>query len=165
MLHRWKDVVGFPDYSVSNYGEIHSDKTRRTLRQTPIQYGVLTVMMWRDGKQNRRSVATLVAKAFVPIVREDFNTPIHLDGNRANCRADNLMWRSRPFAVAYHRDRLQARFADWKTPFEILETGERFNHITDAAMKYGVREVDLIVGLTNGTAPYLLGKHLRFVKE
>lgn len=165
MLERWKDVVGFSDYVVSNYGEVYCSRTGRILRQTPVQYGMLTVGLWRDNKQHRRSVATLVATAFLDKQRDDFNTPIHLDGDRSNCRVDNLAWRPRHFAVRYHLERKNPRFPKWKRPFELVQTEEEFDSIGVAAVKYGMLESDIFIGLTNGTSVFPMWVHFRYLED
>jgi hypothetical protein len=104
-----------------------------------------------DGKQYRRSVSGLVAQAFLDDpVREDFNTPIHLDGDRKNCRADNLEWRPRWFAVNYHKERLNPPFPKWTRDIRLMDTLEIFDNPSQAAVKYGLLERDIHKAIVQG---------------
>ena len=93
----------------------------------------------------------IVAKTWLPQPERDtFDTPIQLDGVRRNCRADNLMWRPRWFAIAFHKERRTEIYPNWRASFELVETGEVFEHPRECAMKYGVLENDVAVALANG---------------
>lgn len=95
-------IPGFA-YFVTSDGRVINIKTERDMIFTPTQAGELTVGLMREGKQHRRSVKVLVAEAFVDGKDELFDTPIQLDGNRENLRADNILWRPRWFAWRYIR--------------------------------------------------------------
>lgn len=158
MQEEWLPVEDFPDYSVSNYGYVQNARTGRMMSLSPVQYGMLTVAMMYDGKQFRRSVAGLVARAFLPAPpREDFNTPIHLDGDRKNCRVDNLELRPRWFAINYHLERKHQPFQNWTRDIRLDQTGEVFDSLTAAATKYGLLENDIHHSLVNRTAVFPQG--------
>lgn len=85
-----------------------NNDTNHVLRQTQGRTGCYVGLI-EDGTKAKlnRAVNRLVANAFVPkpdneFHRETFDTPIHLDGDRNNNRADNLMWRPLWFAMEYH---------------------------------------------------------------
>ena len=61
------------------------------------------VGLFRDQEQYKRSVALLVAKAFLKQPSEFFDTPINLNGDRLDNQVINLMWRPRWFAIKYNR--------------------------------------------------------------
>lgn len=166
MDEKWLTVEEFPDYVVSNYGEVYNGNTGRILSENLVQYGIPTVGLYQDGKQYRRSVPVLVALAFLdapPYNPLQKYAPIHLDGDRQNCRADNLMWRPRWFAVNYHRERLQTSFPNWTAPFECRNTGEIFEHPRDAAMKYGLLETHIHMSVIYGKPVYPGDYHFRKV--
>lgn len=96
-------IEGFWDYSISPEGEVINNKTDRIMTLSPTENGDLTVGLIKDGIQYRRSVKVLVARAFVEGETEIFDTPIQLDGNKNNLRADNIVWRPRWFAWRYTR--------------------------------------------------------------
>lgn len=149
MQEEWLPIDEFPDYVVSNYGSIRNALTGRFMKLSPVQYGMPTVAMMFDGHQSRRSVAGLVANAFIPKPREDFNTPIHLDGDRKNCRIDNLMWRPRWFAVNYHTELRKQPFDDWSDDIRLVQTGEVFEHPMEPAMKYGLLQREIHQSIVN----------------
>lgn len=151
MQEEWLPIDEFPGYSVSNYGFVHSTNTERVLKNSPVQYNMPTVGMSIDGKQHRRSVAGLVARAFLPDPEADhFDTPIHLDGDRSNCRVDNLAWRPRWFAINYHIERRSSPLPPWSRDIRLLDTGEVFSSPAEAAQKYGLLEVDINRSLVMG---------------
>lgn len=154
-MEEWREVEDFPDYYVSTYGDVRSGISDRLLTQSLVQYNMPTVGLMRDGRQYRRSTAILVAQAFLPPPeRDDFNTPIHLDGYRVNCRADNLAWRPRWFAINYHNERKRPPFPNWKQRFLLVETGEVFDHPSEAATKYGILERDIRKSIRSGVVVF-----------
>lgn len=158
MQEEWLPVEGFPDYVVSNYGYVQNVLSGKTLSNSPVQYGMLTVAMMKDAQQFRRSVAGLVAREFLPPpLREDFNTPIHLDGDRANCRVDNLAWRPRWFAINYHLEKKHRPFAGFHSDIRLMETGEVFDTLTAPATKYGLLEREIHRSLVQGVRVFPAG--------
>lgn len=113
--------------------------------------GVLQVGLTSFGEYHKRGVALLVARAFIPQPSELFDTPINLNGDRSDCRAENLMWRPRWFAIAYHKQ--------FKEPYEFrldgaiydTKTSEISNSSLEAAMRYGLLEQDIVLSIANRT--------------
>lgn len=132
-----KVVDGFPDYEISEFGRVFHRKNNREMILSPTQMGELTVGMYRGGVQYRRSVKVLVARAFVPGETELFNTPIQLDGDRGNLRADNIVWRPRWFAWKYTQQFTNPKV--WYNNGPILECvlNEVYSTILDAAVAHG----------------------------
>lgn len=93
---KWVKIEGFPNYSVSDYGEIRNDKFHRLLsfsykKVTHTSYARVTLFV--DGVRHYIQVHRLVAKAFLP---NPDNLPQvdHIDNNGLNNRARNLQWMS-----------------------------------------------------------------------
>lgn len=151
MLEEWTEIEDFPGYSVSTYGEVYNHKHERMLTVSLNSNGIPTVGMYRAGHQYRRSIPVLVATAW--IVNDFpgwFDTPIHLNGDRLNCRADNLIWRPRWFAIRYHKEILIPQFPVWPIgPFMLLQTNEVFHNPREAALQYGLREMDIFLAMLN----------------
>lgn len=151
MNEYWKTIDHFPEYSVSNFGKIRSNKSGRLLSTSPNQFGVVQVGLMKDGIQYHRSVPLLVAKAFLPIRQGPFDTPINLDGDRLNNHVDNLVWRPRWFAIKYNRqfrfpyhDRIDRPIVDKKT-------GEISNNSIECAMRYGLLEEEIVISILTHT--------------
>jgi hypothetical protein len=165
MQEEWAPIEGFPGYTISNFGGVRKEGTRDPV-QSPVQYGILTVGLRRedDPKVYRRAIPLLVARAFLPdppIIT--FDTPIHLDGDRSNSRADNLMWRPRWFAIQFHKQFKHSRFEDWSARIMVLETGEVFDTIQQAARTHGLLETSIYASLCHpGDWVYPKGYHFLY---
>ena len=117
-VETWADVVGYEgQYQVSDYGKVRSlDRAISAVNQagpytfqaegqeiSPRLHGKyrhLMVRLFKRGKRRERALHRLVAEAFVP-GRQSGWIVIHLDGDKRNCRADNLEWRSNRMHVTH----------------------------------------------------------------
>lgn len=141
MLENWLPIERAPNYVLSTLGNVESTKTGRPIIPSMNQQGVEKITLYQDRQYITMGVALLVAQTFLPEPqRDDFTTPIHLDGDRTNCSVDNLMWRPRWFAIKYHQERRKEPFPKWARPFELVDTGEVFDHPRDCAILYGLLE-------------------------
>jgi hypothetical protein len=151
VIEDWKLIDFFPEYAISTYGRIRSNKTGRILALNDNQYGVLQVGLMRDGIQYHRSVPLLVARAFIPKPSAPFDTPINLDGDRHNNHVDNIVWRPRWFAIKYNR---QFRY-EYENPITSrimdLKTREVSENSFQCACRYGLLEQDLVLSILNRT--------------
>lgn len=144
-METWKVIPEFPRYSVSDQGQVRNDQTGRIMRLSMNQYDLLTVGMMFKGTQFRRSVPLLVAEAFVPGGTEVFDTPICLDGDPYNVKANNLMWRPRWFAVKYKRQfGVDDMGVILNRQIQNIATREVFADSREAAKWYGLLEWDLV---------------------
>lgn len=147
---QWVPIDEFPGYAVSSYGRVMNIATDLIKVPTPNQQGIANVNLVQNGKQNRRGVALLVAKAFLPTpIRETFDTPINLDGDRLNNCVDNLEWRPRWFAIKYHMQLKRPIAYGFDGVLELIETGEIFDCIRDCSTKYGLLESEIILSSHN----------------
>jgi NUMOD4 motif len=151
LFEYWEPIELFPDYSVSNYGNVRSDKSGRFLALNDNQYGVLQVGLMRDGVQHHRSVTLLVAKAHLPSVGGPFDTPINLDGDRHNNRVENLLWRPRWFAIRYNQQFRWPYENPILSPILDLKTGEVSENSLECAKRYGLLEKDVVLSILNRT--------------
>lgn len=90
----WKKIKGFPNYSVSDCGQVRNDKFNRTLtfsyyKATHTSYARVTLFV--DGIRHYMQVHRLVAIAFLPNPN-DLPQVDHKDTNGLNNRKDNLQW-------------------------------------------------------------------------
>lgn len=165
LAEEWTSVPDFPEYSISNYGRVRSIRLDRLLAWSPIYYNIPTVGMMRDGVQMRRSVPVLVCRAFIPQPAPHFDTPIHLDGDRTNCRVDNLAWRPRWFAINYHKQFSSPPFPEWDSDIVLLETGEVFSTPAEAARKYGEIEREIFRSTVSERAVFPHDHHYVIQRE
>lgn len=103
MEEEWIEIVEFPPYSISNFGRVLNMKTGREVRRSYNNRGIVKITFSVEGFQTTKSLSVLVAERFVEGRSKNFDTPIHKDGDKQNCRADNLVWRPRWFAWEYTR--------------------------------------------------------------
>jgi hypothetical protein len=151
MTEQWVAVGGFPGYSVNSLGQVRKDSNGRVLCTRVNQYGVPYVGLMRNWKQVIRSLPRLVADAFVPGQTRIFNTPVNLNGDRLDNRADNLMWRPRWYAVLYN-NQFEDRYDNpIEVPIREIETGEEFPNSMTAAMRFGLLEREIVLSILNNT--------------
>jgi hypothetical protein len=91
-----KPIKGYKGlYSISNMGGIYShpknNREGKWIRQCNRVYEYIRIGLSKNGRSSFDSMHRLVAKAFVP--NPDNKSYVnHKDGDKTNCRADNLEW-------------------------------------------------------------------------
>ena len=101
----WKSINEFPDYEVSNLGNIRNASTKHVLKGWIINSGYLVLALRKDGKKHNRLVHRIVAKAFIS---NPNNLPVvnHIDANRINNCASNLEWCTQKDNIHEMQDRV-----------------------------------------------------------
>jgi hypothetical protein len=83
--------------------------------------------------------------------RRIFNTPVNLNGDRLDNRAENLMWRPRWYAVLYN-NQFEDRYPNpIEVPIREIETGEEFPNSMAAAAYFGLLEREIVLSILNHT--------------
>lgn len=163
---RWETLEEFPDYAVSDQGEIVNIKTKVSRKISINQHGIAKISLYQDSNRLiTRSLAILVADVFVQGKTDFFNTPMHLDGDRLNCRADNLMWRPRWFVVRYHRQFDSEEFHASDVHIEEINSGMEFYSVKQACMDLGLYYNDVYRSYIHGEPIALTGEEFRLVDE
>jgi len=166
MRERWHELDEFPDYAISEFGEVANIKTGMPRRTSINQQGIVKISLYQDGKYLiTRSVAVMVAEAFCEGQSEFFNTPIHLDGDRENCRADNLMWRPRWFAVQYHRQFQSPDFHNAIVRIFDVNTGKEYESVKECCMDLGLYHNDVYRSYIHGTPTPLTRHEIALVEK
>lgn len=150
-MEQWVPLLGYPGYSISNLGTIRNDNRDRLLKVVRLKTNYTYVGLVKEGVQVNRSVSKLVAEAFLPSpATSTFTTPIHFDGDLANCRVDNLDWRPRWFAIKHTRQ-FRLSLPDYPDPVREIKTREVFDNSWKAVFKFGLLYMDLILSIHNKT--------------
>lgn len=137
----WKQLWEFPTYWVSNYGNIVNRHTGKQVVTTRTNHGHVKVSMmdYRVGVRYTRSVAVLVADAFVEVPDKLSDAVIQLDGNHGNVVAWNLAWRPNWFAWRYtHQLKMQQPVEFTSMHVQNVDRGFVYKSIVEASMSEGL---------------------------
>ena len=99
MIETWKIIEEYPNYMISNLGNIKSLNYKRTgkeqlLKQNINGRGYCYVNISINNKYKNILIHREVAKAFIPTNNEKLDIN-HKDGNKQNNCVDNLEWCTR----------------------------------------------------------------------
>lgn len=92
-MEEWREIKDYPNYSVSNLGNIKNNKTTKFLKKT-LKGGYHTICLLNKLKRQSFKVHRLVALEFItnPENKSDVN---HKDKNKINNNIGNLEWMTR----------------------------------------------------------------------
>ena len=104
MKEIWKDIIDYPNYQVSNLGNVKSKErfvnckynSKRKINSKilkPIMgNGYYYVILYNEqGKSNPKAIHRLVAQAFIHN-HDNYKIINHIDGNKLNNNVNNLEW-------------------------------------------------------------------------
>jgi NUMOD4 motif len=148
----WVPVKGYPDYQISNFGRIYNRRTGREVSVSPTFSGHLKVNLFTGpGERSSRSVARLVAEAFIRPPNKLCDSVIVLNGNLSDVRAKNLMWRPRWYVWKYSRQLKEDQPEQYQNlPIRNLLTGDKYLSIIEAGMNEGLLFADIWRSATTG---------------
>lgn len=147
-MERWATIAEFPDYSVSTLGNVVNEEAGHPITISVNQFGIPHVGLTKNGIQYRRGLAHLVAKTFIRNPNERFDTPINLNGDRMDCRVENLAWRSRWFAIEFFRQ--MSKNMQLIDEHIVDSEGRHYTGSRHAAEYLGVLESDVVKSLEEG---------------
>lgn len=130
----WVEVKGYPNYAVSNVGEVVNLTTNLLLAPRPNDKGYLRVALSDEGQIKDFYVHQLVAQAFMGGFTMG-DRLLHINGDNQDNSINNL----HPYSDIAERStarRRQVRVS-WGRPVIIRETGEQFNSVRDCADHIG----------------------------
>ena len=87
MKQKWKQINGFPNYSVSNLGVIKNNKTKVYLLS---KTGVVKICDYKL-KRRIKQIGRLVGEAFLKNPK-NYMFVVHKDKNVLNNNVNNLFW-------------------------------------------------------------------------
>ena len=97
MKEVWKEVKGYPNYIVSNYGRVRNIKTDREKKPRITSRGYVCFQLYVNNKIKTVRIQRLVALHFLPPhfpCNERLDVD-HIDWDASNNRVDNLQWLTR----------------------------------------------------------------------
>lgn len=146
-VEQWREIEGFILYEVSSFGRVRNRHSGNLLKPAKNQNGLLFVGLRAKGKTYIRSLAKLVAITFhgeqqvAPGV-DPFNNVLHLDHDRTNCRASNLLLRPRWWVTKWEQEWRSGPY--WHTPVIHGPTATIFETAWHAAHQYGMLEQSVL---------------------
>ena len=102
MQEEWRTIKEFPLFEVSNLGRVRRIKTGRLLKIRMDKgkgAGSYIVRICLENKQYYRSVAKLVAEAFIEEMPNPNSIVMYKDHDRSNLNIENLYWAERSQAA------------------------------------------------------------------
>lgn len=90
-MENWKTIENYPNYQISDSGNIISLKKNKYLKPKVDKYGYSVVQLYNDDGAKPFTVHSLVGKAFIP---NPDNLPClnHRNENKLDNSAENLEW-------------------------------------------------------------------------
>ena len=88
----WVGVKDYPKYEVSNLGNCRNKKTKLIVGYKDNTEKTMKVQLQNGNKMKRTTMANIVAKNFEVPNPYDLHYAKNIDGNKFNCRLDNLSW-------------------------------------------------------------------------
>lgn len=154
MEEQWAQIKEFPNYSISSEGRVRNDDRGRIVKVSRTQQGASKVGLVHSKKQHTRAVNVLVAEAFVSGYSDIFNTPMHLDGDASNNRAENLVWRPRWFAWKYTRQFETVNEYNGLGPIKERSSGIVYIDIVSAGVLNGILFEEIAMSLSTKEATW-----------
>lgn len=128
----WVDVEGYPNYAVSNRGEVLSLNNDSVLSPRPNSDGYLRVALSREGEVRDFYIHQLVAQAFIGEFQLGEQL-IHVNGDNADNRPENLYPRKRIRTESALRRSLIPPERLRGKRVKIIETGQIFRTARECA--------------------------------
>lgn len=147
MTEHWEEIEEFPGFAISDFGRVEDLDNERFVPIRRNKQGFVMVTVNDGNRQYTRSVALLVARAFLEAPRnESYNSIIHLNGDRDDCRSLNLMWRPRWYALRYHK---MFEEQPYRVAVYIRNLERFFKSLREACTTYGLVEHDTYIDMVN----------------
>lgn len=86
-----KNISGFDDYCINEFGEIYSLKTKMYIKSSNNYNNYKVITFHKNGVKKQFRLHRLVAEAFLPNPNNKSQVN-HIDGNKANNHVSNLEW-------------------------------------------------------------------------
>ncbi|CAL5975218.1 HNH_homing endonuclease [Hexamita inflata] len=94
IIEEYRDILGYPNYEVSNFGQVRNKTTGRILKQRDRCDGYLAIDLYQNKIRKTYYIHQLVSKAFLENPN-NYSEIDHCDGVKSNNNVYNLRWVSR----------------------------------------------------------------------
>jgi len=148
-MEEWLPLPGYPGYEASDLGRIRNSSTNAILATSRTGDARPSVKLMLGRTQVQRGLSLLICKTFLESPRPGFNTPIHLDGDLTNCRASNLVWRPRWFAIQ-HTSQFYKDLGE-TSAVRNLNTRVVYEDVWAVVFAFGVLYNDVVLSIVNKT--------------
>lgn len=137
---RWLQIPEHPGYEVSNFGRVCKVGATRPMSVSFNNHGHGKLSMLDETHARRtRSVALMVASAFVPQPDASCTQVINLNGNPQDLRACNLAWRPEGFAWKYtHQFKVHQPIHMYNLPIINVVYDLSYANVVEAAANEGL---------------------------
>lgn len=146
----WYPVTVNNDYIIHRSGEIVDTVKGKPLKQYWGGRGYQVNLRVNDTLSGHTAllVAALVADVYCFDNNEHHDTLVFLDGDRHNHAAYNLCWRSRSYAIRYHREISQGE--QFRTLYAVVDSDDIvYDNVLEAAIANGVWPTQIIESILN----------------
>lgn len=151
------EPLGFPLYSVSDLGEVMNNNVWIAKAHMKNQHGYNFVSLYQGSRRMSRQVSALVAETFLRgMYPLEWDTIIHLDGDLDNCKASNLAYRPRSYAIRYNRAIRTADRSKWRLEHTAIDWDGNelyFDNVVDSATHFGILMEEVLKALDTGESP------------
>lgn len=132
MIEQWKNISEFPNYAVSNLGNIKNIITNKILVGGKDKDGYRQVTLIKNGKQFNRRICRLVALTFID---NPNNLPQvnHKDERVDNDNVNNLEW-----CTAAYNNTYGNRLNNSRKPVICIETQQQYKGLREAEKCTGI---------------------------
>lgn len=88
----WKIINGYPDYAISDTGQVKSLRYNRILKASVNDSGYAYINLTFNKKKKTCAIHRLVIEDFGPAKPDEYSIVDHKDKNKLNNHIDNLEW-------------------------------------------------------------------------
>lgn len=133
----YKVISDYPNYEVSNLGNVRNKKTRKVLSPGRLKNGYLMVCLRKDNKRKMFGVHRLVATTFIP---NPENKPQvnHINGRKIDNCVSNLEWNTHSENNIHSiKTGLRTKTGKPKQKVRCIETNQIFESQLQASKYFG----------------------------
>lgn len=149
MIEIYKPIQGFPNYQVSNLGNIKSINYRHTNKEKvlnpSLRNSYYSVQLYNENGLKRCNIHRLVAEAFIPNPNNLLQVN-HKDENKLNNCVGNLEWCSSKYNCNYGErnekigNRVKKKITQYSKKGEIMK---EWSSLTDASKTLNISKSDI----------------------